>query len=54
MCEREVVGLTRNTIGRCAECGSTYGEDECIKCTICGTEPFVVCAHCPPSVTHGG
>jgi len=54
MVEEGGVHLTRHTTGRCAECGWAYGEDECITCTICGTGPFEVCSHCPPSLTLSG
>jgi len=37
------------TIGRCAECRETYGDD-CVACTICQAPPHEVCAHCPPSL----
>lgn len=46
--------MAGNTIGRCAECKGTYGDDECEVCTICGAGPLEVCTHCPPSPTMGG
>jgi len=39
--------------GRCAECRDSYGDD-CIKCTVCGTAPYELCPHCPPSLILGG
>ena len=40
-------------IGRCAECRDCYGND-CAQCTICGSAPYEVCLHCPPSLILGG
>ncbi|HUK28222.1 MAG TPA: hypothetical protein VLV31_07345 [Candidatus Acidoferrales bacterium] len=41
------------TIGRCAECRDSYG-NECGTCTLCGAGSHEVCLHCPPSLTLPG